>query len=241
MSSRIKVLLLGLPCLLFTLSLTASAQNGRLFGNVAYVDSRAQPARGVRVIAVGSYLRSETRTDSYGNFAMVLPGGRYRILGQGAYPYSQRTEVTGYVRPYTDSYISPNPLVLEYGRSRSSNEGPILSAYSPDEANVQDDSGFVNGRVVYWNQGQMAPAVGAYILAFGDNERSAARANRDGIFQLHLKAGTWRIGVQFKGYRQRVMPIIKVERSKYTTIRIEMEAVPDINRGRNNSSEIGNE
>ncbi|HEX3144493.1 MAG TPA: hypothetical protein VHQ64_11025, partial [Pyrinomonadaceae bacterium] len=101
-------LLLAIVVLVFTVAGNATAQAGRLFGTVLYSDSRAYAARGARVIAVGAYFRTETRTDGNGNFGLVLPAGTYQIYGQGVYPYTQRVNVYGYVRAGADTVISPN-------------------------------------------------------------------------------------------------------------------------------------
>lgn len=221
MLSRVKVVLLALPCLILNLAVDAHAQNGRLFGQVVYSRGAASPARGVRVIAVGSYVRSETRTDNYGNFGMVLPSGTYRIVGQGASPYVQRVEVTGYVRPYADSYIYPNPLVLEYQRFRSS--GISLPPIALNEANVDQQIGVVIGLVTRRIQGRLVAASDVSVKAFGDYGRLETRTNKTGFFKLELRPGNWRILVTpTPGFYQRDEKRVAVKPNDRVNVFIEL-------------------
>lgn len=256
MLPRVKILLLvGLPCLLVGLRVDAAAQSGRLFGNVAYYDQnrRQIPARGARAIAVGSYGKAEARTDNNGDFAMLLPAGTYKVYGQGANGYTQRVEVMGYVRAYTDTYIIPNPLVLVYAGFRSSealrsvplsSTGTALSDATapqrglaieivtvggiPGERSAQDDFGFLRGIVVRRDQGRDLPVGQIYIKASGRYESQPGRTNQDGVFDLRLRSGTWRIYVPpIAGFHfhQREIPSVAVQRGEHITVRILL--VPD--------------
>lgn len=124
-------LLLTLPCLLVGLGFDAAAQAGRLAGTVAYSAPGAQAvaARNVTVIVSGAYARTQTRTDNNGNFVLVLAAGTYRVQAYGAAGYTQYQQVTGYVRAYADSIITPNPLFLVPSRYRSSDSmtQPVLT------------------------------------------------------------------------------------------------------------------
>jgi len=114
-------LLATLPCLFLCLAFDAVAQPGRLGGTVAYsAGAQAVVARNVRVIASGAYGGAETRTDNNGNFVLVLAAGTYQVMAFGAAGYTQYQQVMGYVRAYSDSIITPNPIFLVPARYRSS-------------------------------------------------------------------------------------------------------------------------
>lgn len=209
--------LFALVFLVFGASVNAYSQSGRLFGSVHYYDAyrRQYPAVGVRVILVGSYARTESRTDNNGNFGIVLPAGGYRVYGQGANGYSQRVEVVGYVRPGTDSYINPNPLVLVWNGWRSAQEmqenfpadyaafsllidsRPLTTSFdahrtgTDEKCNSTADMGSVSGRVVLRQGGKDEPAKQAKISAVGSHGQREIRADSDGVFDLRLCPGRW--------------------------------------------------
>jgi hypothetical protein len=208
MLPRVKFMLLPavLPCLLFFMAVDAAAQNGRLLGTVAVAYPGRYPvaARGVRVIAAGGYAQAETRTDGNGNFALILRPGTYRVLAQAS-GYSLLRESAGYVRAYTDSVISPNPLYLVPSRSTDPMvlSGPTAAhqnVLTLDVAAQNNYTGELRGHVRYKDTD--TPARGVRVVAMGSYAQGETRTDNNGNFALLLRAGVYRVVVQGQGYMQ---------------------------------------
>lgn len=225
MIPRTKILMLAaLPCLLFGLGINAVAQAGRLAGTVAYVapGARAVAAQGARVVAVGAYSQSETRTDNNGNFVMVLRPGGYRILAQGAYGYVQYQEVSGNVRAGADSYITPNPIFLVPQRGRSSDGAPgnpygqVVTRTEPSAVTYEvatenacgDDPGDLYGSVRIKEGNQ--PAKDATVRAVGPSRSQPVPTGPNGEFCIKsLPPGEYTIIVGVRDSRYRPETIVK--------------------------------
>lgn len=236
MLPRMKILLLvALPCLIFSLRVDAVGQVGRLVGTVAYTAPGSQPvaARGVRVIAAGSYSQSETRTDNNGTFVMILRPGGYRIVAQGAYGFVQYQEVGGYVTANADSYINPNPLFLvpQSGRNSDSPRSPPLiqtAAMSvpakgahqngltfeiASENSDTGDTGDLLGTVKY-KQGYM-PANNIEVWAIGNRERRPVKTDPNGNFAVRaISPGKYTICVVDPNFKQEVAVVGYVVKGK---------------------------
>jgi hypothetical protein len=182
-------------------------------GTVAYAAPGTRPvaASGVRVIAVGGYSQSETRTDNNGSFVLVLRPGSYRVVAQGALGYVQYQNVTGYVSANTNSYINPNPLFLVPAR-RSSNsaldipysqvitwsESAIVTHEITAENNDTVDMGDLSGSVMYKQGNQPAiPARQVLVTAKGPHRTRPVWTDENGDFLIKsLPAGEYSISVQ---------------------------------------------
>lgn len=202
------VLLLVLP-LLFSLGSDASAQVGRLFGTVAYATpGQPTPARGVRVVAVNAYGQWEARTDSNGNFVMLLPAGSYRIVAQGALGYTTYGTVMGYVRANADNIITPNPLFLVPSRSSGYMTGIALSQmvnWREHTSTVQQNNltleitaqrqgvGRLLGNVTY---GDAKVAKGVRVVAVSNYGQWETRTGDEGNFVMVLPEGNYNIVAQ---------------------------------------------
>jgi hypothetical protein len=208
------ILLFGLP-LLFISGVDAAAQAGRLVGTVAYATPiRPTPARGVRVVAVDDNRQAwETRTDSNGNFGMLLRAGRYRILAEGAQGYITYGEVWGYVRANSNSIIIPNPLFLvPPSRSSDSMMSPALSQtatgreskptvqqnnFTLEMAAHESGPGTLSGKVMYKDKNRNREAIGVTVVATDNNRQTwPTTTNNKGDFVLSLWEGTYTIVVQ---------------------------------------------
>lgn len=248
MRPRMRIMLLvALPCLLFSLSADAVAQVGRLAGTVAYYAPGARPvaARGVRVIAVGSYARSETRTDNNGSFVLVLRAGGYNVVAQGAYGFVQVQEVRGYVAPNTDSYISPNPLYLVQGgrssgsmttlplsRTATRNERETgehqngLTLEAAAENSDGAETGDLVGSVIYKQTN--TPAYNVEVEAVGPHGRRPARTGRNGVFVMKsIKVGRYEIYVRPPaGFKQEVVVIAYVVKGRNESVSPTLMLIP---------------
>lgn len=193
--------------LLFGLGADAAAQVGRLGGTVAYATPGQPAARGVRVVAVGNG-QGETRTDGNGNFVLVLRPGSYRVVAQ-APGYSTYGVVSGYVRAYTDSFITPNPLYLV--RGSNSMAGPMLShtATQDGRAPTEGQNGFTldtagqnrgakkfRGSVKYKDNGRGVVDARVVAIGIGHNGQGETKTIGNGNFELVLPEGKYSIVVQ---------------------------------------------
>jgi hypothetical protein len=222
---RIRVLL-TLPCLLIGLGSDVVAQAGRLGGTVAYSapGARSVVARNVRVRASGAYGGAETRTDNNGNFVLVLAAGSYRVTAYGASGYTQYQQVTGYVRAYTDSIITPNPLFLVRASYRSSDSltHPVLthrdawnghaivafqSSLTFEIAAEESGMGWLFGTVKIGDkkkgcQGNSRSAQNFKVTLQGGYDDDELKTNSKGQFVTKaLPRGTYTITVTSKGFR----------------------------------------
>jgi len=213
------ILLLGLA-LLFSPGVDAAAQVGRLFGTVAYATPiRPTPARGVRVFAVDAYTQTEARTDSDGNFVMVLRAGNYRVVAMGAPGYITAGEVWGYVRANTDSIITPNPLFLVPASSTGSMTSHTLSRMETPcerlraerqnnftlEATAQNGGrGKLCGRVVFGDNNKPAGGITVVLLDNKGEQHETPKTNNKGYFETNSWAGTYTVRVvEPSGYVQK--------------------------------------
>lgn len=214
MLPRVKILLLlGLPCLLLSLNAEAQAQSGRLAGTVVYYHrGQVVPAAGARVLARGAYEAYETRTNGYGNFVMVLRAGAYDIRAYGAYGYSQRQQVVGYVGAGTDSVIAPNPLVLARDGAESmtslrlsptgtSGEADGMAAPPINSPAVASANGRLRGTVMFMCDGVLKPRLGIRLI-FSGPDPTEARTNENGTFNLELQEGVWKVSAKVPNYAQ---------------------------------------
>jgi hypothetical protein len=145
----------------------------------------------------------------------------------------------GYVRPYTDSFIIPNPLFLVPARSSVSlislalsqtatwNE-PATVAYQNgltfEIAAHKDGAGRLLGTVVYEDKNsELEPAAGARVVVAGKYGRWETRTGNDGTFVLVLPAGDYSVYAQGDPRFVQVQPVVGYVRP-YTDSLI----VPDI-------------
>lgn len=236
MNTPWRILLLGLPLLLIGVEVDAAAQVGRLMGNVAYYgrDRRVFAARGARVVAVGSYVQSETRADAYGNFALMLRPGAYRVYAQGASGYALG-QATGYVRANTNSYISPNPVLLMQQSAGNwdgmTSPGPVPASFSvegvtappADSPNLAGTSlqgrpGTLSGRVMIRDdKGRVGPAKNRSVRIQGDYGKAEAQTGSQGDFiSPLLRPGQYEIIIVAEGLQQepdRVIGLVRPGRN----------------------------
>ena len=215
------------------------AQVGRLLGNVAYLDAyrRVSPARGASVLVSGAYGRAQTRTDNNGNFAMMLPAGSYDVRAEGLSGYTQRTRVGGYVRPNSDNYISPNPLLLVSAYLRMSIESGIIEpdsvvrAISSKRADgwhaeprfiltgSPDNRVDLTGSVSY--EKPRKPGAQLNVWATSLYHRTTGTTDANGLFTLKVSTGTWFVCVQPPaGYHQDKVPQATVQNNQPKSLTI---------------------
>lgn len=238
MLPRMRIMLLaGLPCLLFSLGVDAAAQAGRLGGTVAYAAPGAYPvaARGVRVIAVGGYAQAETRTDNNGNFVLVLRAGEYSVAAQGAHGYVTHRESKGYVRAYTDSVITPNPIYLvPASRRLAGMTSPALSqtavwsdrtkvahqnGLTLDVAAQKGGTGRLDGRITILNGKVQEPARNFSVHAHGRYDSSETKTDSEGYFTTRaMRVGEYRIFVVEKDYQQQIEAVGTVTAGQTNTV-----------------------
>ena len=206
---RTLLLTLGLMCLLFGLGVEAAAQGGRLRGRVVFYNGAA--AAGVRVIAKGYYEQTETRTDDYGNFVLVLRPGGYNIFVGAPARFRQATQVVGYVRGNADSYTEPNPIVLVSVSSNSNGPTSLAlsqTAWGERSTAAQHNSftqvvavtGRLRGKVVL-RKTKIEPAKNVSVTASGAYEQGQTRTDKHGDFVLELRAGRYMISIQADGFQ----------------------------------------
>lgn len=215
MLTRMRILLiLGLPCLTFSLGIDAAAQVGRLAGTVAYAAPgySSVVAKGVKVIVVGNYTQVETRTDNNGNFVLVLRAGDYSVYAQGAPGYIQYQEVRGYVRPNINSIINPNPLFLVPQSRRSSGSLTSLALSQAKDWSESAIAAYPKGLIfkiagnsttgnligsVKYKQKIDIPVPGVLVTAEGGRRKASVRTNLNGEFVMKsLPIGQYDISVE---------------------------------------------